>query len=50
MLASLKKWSPQKVFLVHGDAPTMPIFAKKIKQELGIDAQILDLGKKIEFG
>jgi putative mRNA 3-end processing factor len=49
MIHSLKKWSPKEVFLVHGDKPVMGVFAKKIKQELGIKATILEAGKKIEF-
>ena len=49
MIASLKKWSPKKIFLVHGDAPVMNIFKKKIEESLGIDTSILQLGKKIGF-
>lgn len=50
MISSLKRWSPKKIFLVHGDAPVMDIFAKKIKQQLGIETEILELGKKVQFG
>jgi len=46
MLDSIKKWSPEKVFLVHGDKDVMPVFRDKIKQELGIDTGILEQGKK----
>jgi putative mRNA 3-end processing factor len=49
MITSLKKWSPKKIFLVHGDDYVMPTFAKKIKEELGIDTEILELGSKVLF-
>ncbi len=49
MIDSLKKWSPKKIFLVHGDKNVMPIFKKEIENDLGIETTILELGKKIEF-
>jgi putative mRNA 3-end processing factor len=49
MIKSLKQWSPKKIFLVHGDKAVMPIFKKKIEQELGIETIIPQLGKKVEF-
>jgi putative mRNA 3-end processing factor len=50
MIKALKKWSPKEVFLVHGDKKVMPIFAKKIKDELGIKVNIPEAGKKLVFG
>ncbi|MBI4053397.1 MAG: MBL fold metallo-hydrolase [Candidatus Diapherotrites archaeon] len=47
MLKALKKWSPQKVLLVHGDKKVMPVFKEKIESELGIEAIIPELGRKI---
>lgn len=41
MLYSLKKWSPEKVILVHGDKDVMPIFKNTIEEELGISTSIL---------
>jgi Cft2 family RNA processing exonuclease len=49
MIDSLKKWSPKKIFLVHGDKEVMPVFQQRIRDELGIDTTILKLGKKLEF-
>ena len=49
MIRALKKWSPKKIFIVHGDDAVMPIFKKKIQDELGINSEILSLGSKIEF-
>jgi putative mRNA 3-end processing factor len=49
MIDSLKKWSPKKIFLVHGDKDVMPIFKKSIEERTGIDTNILELGKKLEF-
>jgi len=47
MLKSLKKWSPEKAVLVHGDKEILPLFKKTIKQELGIESVIPELGKEI---
>lgn len=47
MLESIKKWSPQKVFLVHGDKDVMQVFKDKIEGELGVNTVILEKGKKI---
>ena len=49
MIAALKKWSPKKIFLVHGDGEVMEIFSEKIYAELGIRAQALEMGLKVEF-
>ncbi len=47
MLESIKKWSPEKVFLVHGDKDVTVVFKDKIKEELGLEATILERGKKV---
>ena len=49
MIRALKKWSPKKIFIVHGDDAVMPLFQKRITQELGIESEILSLGSKVEF-
>ena len=49
MIRALKKWSPKKIFLVHGDDKVLPLFQKRISDELGIKSEILSLGSKIEF-
>jgi len=49
MIGAIKKWAPKEVFMVHGDKKVMEIFAKKIKEETGIKATALPLGKKVEF-
>jgi len=49
MLTSLKKWSPKKVVLVHGDKEVVPIFKKKIEERLGIETSILGMDKTIEL-
>ena len=49
MIHALKKWSPQEVFLVHGDKDPTNIFSRKIKDELGIKASPIQVGKKTEF-
>ncbi|MCX6800670.1 MAG: MBL fold metallo-hydrolase [Candidatus Diapherotrites archaeon] len=49
MIQAIKKWSPREIFLVHGDKDVMPLFAKKIKDETGINATILETGKEVEF-
>ncbi len=49
MIKVLKKWSPKKIFLVHGDKEVMPIFKDKINERLGIDTTILKLDKRVEF-
>ncbi len=49
MIGALKRWSPKKVFLVHGDKPVISSFKKKIESDLGLDTTILETGKKVEF-
>ncbi len=49
MLRAFKKWSPQKIFLAHGDPKIMDIFIQKIDQDLGIKAEALELNKKIKL-
>lgn len=50
MLYALRKWSPEKVFIVHGDPDKVVAFEKKIREELGIEASILEFGKTIKVG
>lgn len=47
MLYSLKKWSPKKVMLVHGDKDVMQVFKKAIEESLGIETIIPKTGKEI---
>ena len=49
MLRAIKKWSPKKLFLVHGDIPAMESLAQLVKEETGIQANLLEKGKKVEF-
>lgn len=49
MIRAIKKWSPREIFLVHGDKSVMPVFAKKIREETGIEATILETGKEVNF-
>lgn len=49
MISALKKWSPKKAFLVHGDKEVMQVFKKEIEQKTGIEVVIPKTGKKIEF-
>ncbi|MFA5763309.1 MAG: MBL fold metallo-hydrolase [archaeon] len=49
MIGALKKWSPKKIFIVHGDKDVMPVFKKTIEERLGIETIIPKLGKKIDF-
>ena len=49
MLDSLKKWSPSKVFLVHGDKDVMPVFKGRIEEDLGISTHILKQGEKTKL-
>ena len=49
MLGVMKKWSPEKVVLVHGDKEVMPIFKQKIESTHGIETVIPQLGKKIKL-
>ncbi len=47
LLKSLKKWSPAKAVLVHGDTSVLPVFKKEIESSLGIEAVIPSIGKEI---
>jgi putative mRNA 3-end processing factor len=49
MLRALKKWSPKKAFLIHGDKDVMPVFEKSIEERLGIDTEIVRADQKINF-
>ena len=50
MLKALRKWNPKRVFLVHGDPPKITTFKKKIEEELGIEATIMEFGKTFRVG
>jgi len=50
MIRALKRWSPEKVFIVHGEPEKINAFKSKIKEELGIDAMPLELGKTVKVG
>jgi len=45
LLYALNKWSPEKVFIVHGEKEVAHTFSKKIKEDLGINAVVLKQGK-----
>lgn len=47
LLKSLKKWSPEKVLLVHGDRQVLPVLKGEIESGLGIEAVIPSIGKEI---
>lgn len=49
MMHSLKKWSPEKIVLVHGDPEVMGVFRKKIETDLGIETVIPNLSEKIKL-
>ena len=49
MLYALKKWSPEKIVLVHGDEEVIPVFKEKIESVLGIDTIVPVAGKTIEI-
>jgi putative mRNA 3-end processing factor len=49
MIHAIKKWSPQEIFLVHGDEVAMKAFSKRILDETGIKSTALSLGKKVDF-
>lgn len=54
-LNALLKWlgafgqSPKKILLAHGDTHVMPKFAQSIKNELGLDSQIIELDETINL-
>jgi putative mRNA 3-end processing factor len=50
LMKAIKQWSPEEIFMVHGDKNVFPVFAEKIKQDTGIKATALVTGKKAEFG
>src|SRR3989338_2160497 len=45
LLSAIKKLSPKKIVLVHGDADVMPVFKEKIETETGIETIIPSIGK-----
>ncbi|MCD6434324.1 MAG: MBL fold metallo-hydrolase [Candidatus Diapherotrites archaeon] len=49
MLYALKKWSPERVIIVHADSDVADIFKDRIKEEIGIDATIAENGMEIEL-
>ena len=49
MLLALKKWGPQKVVLVHGDKAVIPIFAQKIREDLGMEVIVPKTGKSVSL-
>ena len=49
LIKTIKKWSPEKILLVHGDEDAMFVFKDKIEQETGIKAIMPELGKTIEI-
>jgi len=49
MIKTIKKWSPEKILLVHGDKDAMFVFKAKIEQETGITAHMPELGKTLEL-
>jgi len=50
MISAIKKWSPKEIFMVHGDKKVMQLFSQRIKDETGIKASSIQMGKKTEFG
>jgi putative mRNA 3-end processing factor len=49
MIGALKKWSPKKIFLVHGDKNVMPTFKQTIEERLGIETIVPKLGETVDF-
>lgn len=50
LLHAINKWSPQKVFIVHGEPEKIDSLKEKVKSDLGIDAEALAFGKTIKVG
>ncbi len=48
MLKALSIWNPEKIFIVHGEPEKLDVFEQKIEEELGIEAEILELGKMVK--
>lgn len=48
MVFALKKWSPEKVIIVHGDKKVIGEFQQKLKEE-GFDAVAAETGKTIKL-
>ncbi|MDD5148438.1 MAG: MBL fold metallo-hydrolase [Candidatus ainarchaeum sp.] len=46
---AIKKLSPSKIVLVHGDPEVMPVFRKKIMEETGIETVVPSLGERIKL-
>ena len=49
MLKAIKKWSPEKIVLVHGDKEVIEIFKGKIDEEIGIRPLDVEKGKRIKL-
>ena len=49
MLETIKKISPERVLLVHGDKDVMPVFKDRIREKTGIESTILERGKKVKL-
>ena len=48
-LRAIKKLSPRKIVLVHGDEEVMPVFKKKIEEETGIETIVPSLAERIKL-
>ena len=48
MLKALKRWSPEEIFLVHGEPEKIEAFRKKIEETLGIKAMPLEYGRTVK--
>ncbi|MBN1941351.1 MAG: MBL fold metallo-hydrolase [Candidatus Diapherotrites archaeon] len=49
MIQTVKKLSPKKVLLVHGDKEVIPVFQSKILEETGIETVVPRAGEKIKL-
>ena len=49
MIGAIKKLSPSKIVLVHGDKQVMPVFKARIDAETGIETVIPRLGETIKI-
>ncbi|MEM4662634.1 MAG: MBL fold metallo-hydrolase [Candidatus Diapherotrites archaeon] len=45
LMSAIKKWNPKKVFIVHGEPQKIKVLKEKVSEELGIEAEELELGK-----
>ncbi|MDD5162934.1 MAG: MBL fold metallo-hydrolase [Candidatus ainarchaeum sp.] len=48
-IQAIRKLSPKKIVLVHGDAEVMPVFKKKILEETGIETVVPSIGERIKL-